>query len=72
MRHFQIAGTSLESLLPLSYGNILKGTRLIAEPNGNNVKNWTIRSQAPKFRYIYLMNMEKVQRLDGSGSEIIW
>jgi len=32
-----------------------KGTRLIAEPNGKNVKNkWAIRSQAPKVDMIRL------------------
>ena len=26
----------------------IRGTRLIAEPNGKNVKDWAIRSQDPK------------------------
>jgi len=39
----QIAGTSLEPLLPLY--RCYKGTRLIAETNGKNVKDWIIRSQ---------------------------
>ena len=26
----------------------MQGTRLIAEPNGNKVRDWAIRSQAPK------------------------
>lgn len=26
----------------------MRGTRLTVEPNGNNVKDWAIRSQAPK------------------------
>jgi len=30
----------------------LRGTRLIAEPNGNNVKNWIIRSQVPDLAMI--------------------
>jgi hypothetical protein len=39
----QIAGTSLEPLLPLY--RLYKGTRLMAETNGKNVKDWIIRSQ---------------------------
>jgi len=46
---------------------LLKGTRLIAEPNGKNIENWIIRSQAPKFQSSW--NMEKVQRLDVCGYE---
>tara|TARA_A100001015_G_scaffold319696_2_gene443445 strand:- start:4349 stop:4492 length:144 start_codon:yes stop_codon:yes gene_type:complete len=38
------AGNSLELLLPLLLWKLIKGTRLIAEPNGNKVKDWTIRS----------------------------
>jgi len=42
-----------------------KGTRLIAEPNGKNVKNtWTIRREVPKF---FFKNMENPQRLGGDG-----
>lgn len=33
-----------ESLIEKSY----EGPRLIAEPKGNNIRNWIIRSQAPK------------------------
>ena len=40
----------------------VKGTRLIAEPNGKNVSDWTIRSQAPKF----------VMLEYGEGSETRW
>lgn len=36
---------------------------------GNNDKDWTIRSQAPKFATD--KNMEKVQRLDGCGVDEI-
>ena len=28
----------------LVFGNFYEGSRLIAEPDGNNVKNWAIRS----------------------------
>lgn len=42
------------------------GTRLIAVPNGNNAKDWTIRSQAPKG----IKPKEKVQRLNGCGSSL--
>jgi hypothetical protein len=38
------------------------GTRLIAEPNGKNVKDWIIRSQAPKLAMIEY----------GEGSETRW
>jgi hypothetical protein len=41
-----------------------RGTRLITVPNGNNVKDWVIRSQSPK-----AIAMEKVQRLYDSGFE---
>ena len=42
-----------------------KGTRLVAEPNGNNVENWTIRSLVS-----YRINSRiKVQRLNVSGLE---
>jgi len=40
----------------------LKGTRLIAEPNGKKVKDWAIRSQAPKF----------VKQEYGEGSTTKW
>ena len=44
----------------------IRGTRLIIEPNGKNVKDETIRSQAPKLDMV--MSMGKVQRLDDHGS----
>ena len=39
-----------------------RGTRLIAVPNGNNAKDWAIRSQAPK----------PVMQGHGEGSETRW
>ncbi len=63
MQHSQIAGKPLQPLLPLYNGNIYRGTRLIAVPNGKNAKDWVIRSQAPKVQ----CTMEKVQRLNGCG-----
>lgn len=42
------AGNSLEPLLPPLHRKMLRGTRLIAEPNGNNAKDWTIRRREPK------------------------
>jgi hypothetical protein len=39
-----VAGSPLEPLLPLWYRNMLRGSRLIAEPDGKNVKDWVIRS----------------------------
>ena len=65
LRHYQTAGNSLESKLPLCLWKHYKGPRLITVPNGKNVWNWTIRSQAPKI----VMIMVKVQRLNDSGSE---
>ena len=81
LQHYQTAGNSLESKLPLCLWKHYKGPRLIAvrdlrrrcticcfnnswaSPNGKNVWNWTIRSQAPKI----VMIMVKVQRLNVSG-----
>jgi len=40
---------------------LIRGTRLIVEPNGKNVRNWTIRIQAS------LCIGWKVQRLNGCG-----
>jgi hypothetical protein len=37
------SGNSLEPLLPLHFRKDLRGTRLIAVPNGNNAEDWTIR-----------------------------
>lgn len=37
--------------------------------DGKNPMDWAIRSQAPKTRYD--KGMEKVQRLNGCGSEVI-
>ena len=49
MRHYQIDGDTLRALTTTLIWKHLRGTRLIAEPNGNKVKDWAIRSQAPKF-----------------------
>ena len=43
-----VAGNPLESLLPPTYRKVCWGTRLMAVPNGNNVKNWAIRRREPK------------------------
>ena len=47
LQHFQIAGNSLEPLLPRSNSKGLTGHGNTVG-YGNNVKDWTIRSQAPK------------------------
>ena len=47
-QHDQIAGNLLRAFTTTSLWKHLEGTRLIAEPNGKNVKDWAIRSQAPK------------------------
>jgi hypothetical protein len=39
----------------------------MTDSNGNNSKNWTIRSQVPK--PVYTKGKEKVQRLDRCGLE---
>ena len=64
MRHLQTAGNSLEFLLPrlaskdpTGHGNTVG--------YGNNARNWTIRSQAPKAPMSWAT--EKVQRVDGDG-----
>jgi len=36
-------GKLLRALTTTFVRKLAKGTRLIAEPNGNNVKDWTIR-----------------------------
>ena len=41
-RHLD-AGIPLESLLPPREGNLVWGSRLMAEPDGNNAENWAIR-----------------------------
>ena len=53
-----------------------RGPQLIAVPNGKKVKDWAIRSQAPKSDMnfgsntkVYDKDMGKVQRLDDCGSE---
>ena len=43
----QIAGNHLRAFTTTCHWKQFQGTRLIAEPNGNNVKDWAIRSQAP-------------------------
>ena len=48
MRHIQIDGKSLRALTTTSFEKSYEGTRLIAEPNGKKVRDWVIRSQAPK------------------------
>lgn len=64
MRHLQTAGNSLEFLLPrlTSKGSTGRGNSV---GYGNNARNWTIRSQAPKAPMSWVM--EKVQRVDGDG-----
>ena len=58
-------GKLLRALITTLFLKGNKGTRLIAEPNSNKIRDWTIRSQAPKFAND--KNMEKVQRLNGCG-----
>ena len=53
MQHFQIDGNFLRALTTTLIRKLLRGTRLIAEPNGKKVKDWMIRSQAPKFVFEY-------------------
>jgi hypothetical protein len=48
------------------FGKLNGGTRLIAEPNGNNVRNWAIRSVISYVRYD--KDMESIQRLNGCWS----
>lgn len=61
-RHFQIDGDTLRAFTTTFIWKHLKGTRLIAEPNGKKVKDWAIRSQAPKF----------VKQEYGEGSTTKW
>jgi len=46
------------------YEKSYKGTRLIAEPNGKNVKKWTIRSQAS--------NSAMIGQEEGSTTKWFW
>jgi hypothetical protein len=59
-------GKALRALLTTFNWKLLKGTRLIVVPKGKKSKDWVIRIQAPKF----ILNMGKVQRLNGSGRKL--
>jgi len=49
LRHYQIAGTSSRAFTTtLLLETTDRGSRLIAEPDGKNVKDWVIRSHASK------------------------
>ena len=65
MRHFQTDGKLLRVFTTTFIWKHLKGPQLITVPNGKNVKNWTIRNQAPKVK-----TMVKAQRLNVSGEFI--
>lgn len=54
-------GNILRAFITTSKKRFFEGTRLIAEPNSNNMNDWTIRSQDS------LLLKNKVQRLDVSG-----
>jgi DNA-directed RNA polymerase beta' subunit len=41
-------GKTLRALTTTSFGKLEEGTRLITEPNGNNVKDWVIRRRVTK------------------------
>ena len=62
LQHIQIAGTPFRALTTTSLEKSCEGTRLIAEPNGKKVRDWAIRSQAPK----------PVMQGHGEGSETRW
>jgi hypothetical protein len=47
MQDCQIAGTPFRVFTTTLLWKHFKGTQLIADPNGKNVKNWAIRSQVP-------------------------
>ena len=47
LRHYQIDGELLRVFTTTLFLKNYKGSRLIIETDGNNVKNWKIRSQAP-------------------------
>jgi hypothetical protein len=70
-RHNQIAGKSVKfSTTTLSWKHY-RGTRLIADPNGNKVENRTIRSQVPKWLSIHTKR-RMWARPHGKGSETKW
>lgn len=64
LQHHQIAGNSLEFLLPRLLSKEVTGHGN-SVGYGNNARNWTIRSQAPNIQVSWIM--EKVQRVDGGG-----
>jgi len=63
----KLFGKPLRAFATTLVGKPSKGTRLIAVPNGNNAKDWAIRSQAPTGDI-------KQQQLPayGEGSETRW
>ena len=52
MQHRQIDGKFLRVFATTLLWKHIRGSRLIAEPDGNKAKNWIIRSQAPKLAMI--------------------
>ncbi len=64
LQHHQIAGNSLQFLLPRLLSKEVTGHGN-SVGYGNNARNWTIRSQAPNIQMSWIM--EKVQRVDGDG-----
>jgi hypothetical protein len=48
LRHYQIAGTPLETLIPRIYGNIYLAKKKLGY--GDNSKYWAISSQALKIK----------------------
>ena len=44
----KLFGNPLRAFATTLFRKLYRGTRLIAVPNGNNAKDWAIRSQAPK------------------------
>lgn len=68
LQHHQNAGNSLEFLLPRLQVKAVTGHGNTVG-YGNNARNWTIRSQAPKIRLSWIM--EKVQRVDDGGDRSI-
>jgi hypothetical protein len=63
LQHFQIAGNSLELLLPSDEQNHHGHGNTVGY--GKNAKDWIIRSQASKHPMSWMMR--KVQRVDGNG-----
>ena len=61
LRHFQTDGKLLRVFTTTFFWKHLKGPQLTTVPNGKNVKNWTIRNQAPNVKI-----MVTVQRLNVS------